>query len=649
MSSKFLLILLLIPLISAVLSYFLSNSSKFSSLSAFISSCLISSTFLISLVNLIPSLEFAESSGYKSLHFHISDWFLMGKYYAPLAVKFDRLSSIFTLVITGVGSLIHFFSIGYMSNDPGKGRFFMLLNFFIFFMLLLVLSDNMLGMFAGWEGVGICSYLLISFWFNEDKNCFAGFKAFIVNRIADVFLILAICFFLVNFGTLDFDVISQKIKFLDPKIIELVALFILIGAIGKSAQFPLHVWLPDAMAGPTPVSALIHAATMVTSGVYIISRFNVLFMNAPLVSLLILILGSITAILGAISAAAQYDLKKILAFSTLSQLGFMFMALGAGAYSTAVFHVVTHAFFKACLFLSAGSVIHAAHHEQDIRMLGGIYKKMPLTFLAYLAGALALAGFPYTSGFFSKDQIIWSVFSNPSLLQDKATLLYPYSFISNNVTLISKCTWAVAVLSAFLTAFYMTRSIVIGFLGSYKGHEEIKESSVLMTAPIIILATLSLFGGIYLSFFYDHLLQWTREDFSFGLDYISQMPSYHFVENLSIMNSFLGILLAVFLYVFVPKATEKLRYKFINLNQICFNSFYINELYRFMIISPFNFINRSLYYVIDKYVVEGSLESFANVIQESSHALKQMQGGRLQYYLLAFFSTLVIILIFLIY
>ncbi len=396
----------------------------------------------------------------------------------------DHLSSLMTLIITGVGFLIHVFAIGYMHKDPGFSRFFAYLNFFVGMMLILVLGDSLPVLFVGWEGVGVASYLLIGFWYTDFKNDDAARKAFIVNRIGDAFFMLGMFLLFSQFGTLEISgiqsaITAQNLQFGNPTL-ELAALFLLLGAAGKSAQLPLSTWLPDAMAGPTPVSALIHAATMVTGGVYLISRMHFVYELAPNASAFVAWVGALTALYGALCAIAQTDIKKILAYSTISQLGYMFLAVGAGAYWAGIFHVMTHAFFKALLFLASGSVIHALEGEQDVRKMGGLRKFLPTTHLVSLIGVLAIAGIIPFAGFWSKDAILESAFTTP----------FGGGELGGYVL------WFIGIAVAFLTAFYMWRWYSLVFLGDYRGKAHPHESPAVMTAPLWVLAGLSTVGGL---------------------------------------------------------------------------------------------------------------------------------------------------------
>jgi len=422
-------------------------------------------------------------------------WMHVSGLKVDLAFQVDQLSAVMLLVVTGVGSLIHLFSVGYMREDPGYARYFAYLNLFIVFMLVLVLGSNLPVLFIGWEGVGLCSYLLIGFWFTDKANADAGKKAFIMNRIGDFGVLIAMFLLWRELGTLDFAQIAAKAPGTleaGGTIVTLITLFLFLGCTGKSAQIPLYTWLPDAMAGPTPVSALIHAATMVTAGVYLVARTNVLFAMAPISSAVVAGIGAVTALFAATIALRQYDIKKVLAYSTVSQLGYMFVGVGSAAYAAGVFHLVTHAFFKALLFLGAGSVIHAMHHAyhathshedaQDMRNMGGLRRSMPVTFWLMTLATLAIAGIPPLSGFFSKDEILASAFARG------AEMPIYYLF------------YACGVVAAFLTAFYMARLMAMTFLGESRvGAEEsrhLHEAPWIMTGPLLVLGVLAVIGGV---------------------------------------------------------------------------------------------------------------------------------------------------------
>src|SRR3954471_6300398 len=402
----------------------------------------------------------------KSITLDLFSWITAGKLSIPFSFLIDPLSSLFLLIITGIGFLIHLYSAGYMHEDEGFARFFTYLNLFVFFMLLLVLGNNYLIMFVGWEGVGLCSYLLIGFWFKNTAYNNAAKKAFIMNRVGDLGFLLGIVLIFITFGSISYHEVFEQAKGLSTgsPVLTAITLLLFIGAMGKSAQLPLYTWLPDAMAGPTPVSALIHAATMVTAGIFMVVRSNVFYSISQTASELVAIVGAVTALFAATIGVFQNDIKKILAYSTVSQLGLMFLGLGAGAYSSSVFHVTTHAFFKALLFLGAGSVIHAMGGEQDIRKMGGLKKKIPVTFVTMLIGTIAISGIPPFSGFFSKDEILAHTYEHSKLL------------------------WLLGMIASMLTAFYMFRLLFLTFFGKFRGtHEQehhVHESPPSMTVPL---------------------------------------------------------------------------------------------------------------------------------------------------------------------
>ncbi|MBL8961679.1 MAG: NADH-quinone oxidoreductase subunit L [Gemmatimonadetes bacterium] len=431
-------------------------------------------------------------------------WMPAGNLTLDAAFQVDQLSMVMTMVITGVGSLIHVFSVGYMKEDPGYPRYFAYLNLFVFFMLILVLGASYPMLFVGWEGVGLCSYLLIGFWFSEKANADAGKKAFIVNRIGDFGFLVAMFLLFSHLGTLSFGGVSANASALPPVVVTAICLFMFLGCAGKSAQIPLYVWLPDAMAGPTPVSALIHAATMVTAGVYLVARSSVLFAMSPVASLTVAFVGALTALFAATIGLKQWDIKKVLAYSTVSQLGYMFVGVGVGAYAAGVFHLVTHAFFKALLFLGSGSVIYAMHqayhhthnHDdaQDMRNMGGLRQYMPVTFGLMWIATLAIAGIPPFAGFFSKDEILGAVFARThgSTLADATWLGIPGSALLYAI-------WAIGLTSALLTAIYMTRMMLYTFHGANRTGEaeraHLKEAPWVMTGPLVVLGVLSVAGG----------------------------------------------------------------------------------------------------------------------------------------------------------
>lgn len=554
----------------------------------------------------------------KSHEIFLFDWISAGSLKIPLSFLVDPLSSIMLLIITGVGFLIHIYSVGYMHDDAGFGKFFSYLNLFIFFMLLLVLGSNYIVMFIGWEGVGLCSYLLIGFWYTNSSYASAAKKAFVMNRIGDLGFLLGVFFIFTTFGSIEFSKIFPQAANMLPGdgTITLIALLLFIGACGKSAQLPLFTWLPDAMAGPTPVSALIHAATMVTAGIYMIARSNVLFDLAPMVQHLIAIIGLATALIGALIALTQTDIKKVLAYSTVSQLGYMFLGLGVGAYDGGFFHVITHAFFKALLFLGAGSVIHAMHHEQDMRHMGGLRKKLPITFITMLIGTLAIAGLPPFSGFFSKDEILAHVFEH------------------------SKVMWAIGVFTAFLTAFYMFRMLFLTFFGTYRGthhaEEKIHESPLSMTVPLIVLAILSAVGGFIgipeVLGGHHWLSQWLSP-------VIMHHPEAgdHSTEFMLMAITIAGVLISIGIawsrYVkqnHIPVPDEAQRPVLAN---ISYHKFYLDEIYDAIIRKPLDGLSTFFYKIVDNKIVDGIVNGIGWGTSEASKGLRLLQSGNVGFYI----------------
>lgn len=552
------------------------------------------------------------------LHQNLFRWISLGDLNLEFAFSFDRLTAVMCLVITGIGSLIHLYSTAYMEEDESVHRFFSYLNLFLFSMLILVLGSSLPVLFVGWEGVGLCSYLLIGFWFKNSNYASAGRKAFVVNRIGDAGFLLGSFLIWHQFGTFEFSEISSAIA-ANPgltSLYTLAALGLFVGATGKSAQIPLFVWLPDAMAGPTPVSALIHAATMVTAGVYLIARCNVLFSAAPEIQALVVIIAALTAFVAAFTALTQNDIKKVLAYSTVSQLGFMFLAAGSGAYWVALFHVVTHAFFKACLFLCAGSVIHGCHHEQDMREMGGLWKKMPITFATYLLATLAIAGICPLSGYYSKHAILASLEHFDSELLE------------------SSIVWILrlATLTAFMTAFYMTRSLVMTFFGSYRGHAHPHESPFRMTIPLIVLAALSVVGGFL----------------PLG-EYVSGVLPFHSHHAESIIDGlvhswvgFLGIGLGIVFYLFVPTIPELIAKLSGPLAALSRGKFFLDEIYSAFIVKPLQGAASFLFQVVDQGIIDGAVNGAGAVTEASGEVLRGVQTGQIRHYALAIASATVL-------
>lgn len=546
----------------------------------------------------------------------------------PFAFQVDQLSSLFLLIITGIGFLIHLYSAAYMHEEEEQhfGRYFAYLNLFVFSMLLLVLGSNYVIMFIGWEGVGLCSYLLIGYWFKNDNYNYAAKKAFVMNRIGDLGFLLAVFWLILKLGTVNYGDVFANVDKLSSFDITAITILLFVGAMGKSAQIPLYTWLPDAMAGPTPVSALIHAATMVTAGIYMIARSNILYTLAPVSQTLVAIVGLATAIFAATIALKQNDIKKVLAYSTVSQLGYMFLGLGVGAYTGAVFHVMTHAFFKALLFLGAGSVIHAMHHEQDIRKMGGLKKYMPITHITFLLACLAIAGIPPFSGFFSKDEILMAAYN--------ANPLYYY----------------IGMAGALMTAFYMFRLYTMTFLGSFRGtHEQqhhLHESPSAMTIPLIVLAILSVFGGfvgIPEVFAKDaHSLE------HFLAPIFAESAKLAHAHHLSATQEYImmgvstvliiGIILfAVSKYKKVDASGENTGFA-----KLLENKWYVDELYDAIIIKPLHLLSVFFKNIIEKSGIDGMVNGVGKLVGYGSRQLRLLQSGQVGNYILIMVMIMVV-------
>lgn len=572
----------------------------------------------------------------KQGHTHVAnlfDFISVGKLSIPFAFQVDQLSSLFLLIITGVGFLIHLYSAAYMHEERNEhfARYFSYLNLFVFSMLLLVLGANYVIMFIGWEGVGLCSYLLIGYWFKTTEYNNAAKKAFVMNRIGDLGFLIAIFWLIAKLGTVTFNTPGHSGVFdlyrnLTPTDITGITLLLFVGATGKSAQIPLYTWLPDAMAGPTPVSALIHAATMVTAGIYMIARSNILYTMAPVTQSLVAAVGLATAIFAATIALKQNDIKKVLAYSTVSQLGYMFLGLGVGAYTGAVFHVMTHAFFKALLFLGAGSVIHAMHHEQDIRNMGGLRKYLPTTHFTFLIGCIAIAGIPPFSGFFSKDEILAAAFAKDPI--------YYY----------------LGVAGAAMTAFYMFRLYATTFLGSFRGTEEQKhhlhESPAAMTIPLIVLAVLAFAGGFigipevlkpeshWLEHFLAPVFAATNEiKEAHHLDHNTE----YLLMGVSVGLAALAIFIAIARFSRKPDLNEATGF-----GKVLADKWYIDELYNAIIVKPLLWLAKILNTLFERKLIDGIVNGFGRLVNYSSRQVRLLQSGLVgNYVLLMVLSMLV--------
>lgn len=563
---------------------------------------------------------------------HVTEYFNFisaGTLKIPFAFQIDALSSLFLLIITGVGFLIHMYSASYMHQESKEhyARYFSYLNLFVFSMLLLVMGANFVILFIGWEGVGLCSYLLIGYWFKNTEYNYAARKAFIMNRIGDLAFLIAIFWIIAKIGSVSFaDVLSSEgLQKLSASDITVITLLLFIGATGKSAQIPLYTWLPDAMAGPTPVSALIHAATMVTAGIYMIARSNMLYSMSGVTQQVVAITGLATALLAASIALKQNDIKKILAYSTVSQLGYMFLALGVGAYTAAVFHVMTHAFFKALLFLGSGSVIHAMGGEQDIRKMGGIGKKLKITYFTFLVGCIAIAGIPPFSGFFSKDAILLSVF-------EKNPVLY-----------------GVALFGALLTAFYMFRLFFITFTGSFRGTQDqahhMHESPFLMTAPLMILAVLSVLGGFVgmpeaLAKGGDKLAAFLSPVLGIQNDH----PISHSTEYL-LMTLSTVLVLAVIGYAWFRFRNYQPREEK-GFGKILENKWYVDELYDKMIVKPVQKLAAFLNDFFEKNIVDGVVNGVGKLVLYGGRQLRLLQSGQVGSYILLMVLSVLLLLVY---
>lgn len=623
MEKNLVLLLLLSPFIGFLFNVFFGKKAG-KSVSGWVGTLAIVLPFLLSV-----SFFMQVSASHQAIKVSLFDWIRVSNFKLDFGVLLDQLSLLWLLFVTGIGSLIHMYSISYMHDDENMHKFFAYLNLFVFFMITLVVGSNLLVMFIGWEGVGLCSYLLIGFWHkNQDYND-AAKKAFIMNRIGDLgfligMFILAYCYNSLDYGVMQSGIINKN-PVASDSLLSAAALCLFIGACGKSAQLPLYTWLPDAMAGPTPVSALIHAATMVTAGIFMVTRMNFVFELTPLVQEIIMVVGVLTALVAASIGLLQNDIKKVLAYSTVSQLGLMFLALGMGAYTVAVFHVITHAFFKACLFLGSGSVIHALHGEQDMRNMGGLKKYMPVTFWTMMISTLAIAGiFPF-AGFWSKDEILMVAFEH-------------------NLSL-----WVIASIASIMTAFYMFRLMYLTFFREFRGTEEQKhhlhESPSLITIPLVILAALATIGGLinlpgshWLDHFIEPVLATKHELHPLGGQEFMLM-------GIALAGAVIGIFWAYNKYLkqgFVPKDDAQIS----GFSKIVYNKYYVDEFYTFLIVKPLNslsnFFRTTLETALGKVVF--SFGSAANGLAAQG---RKLHTGSIGLYLFAFVLGVCAIIIYL--
>jgi NADH-quinone oxidoreductase subunit L len=626
--------------------------------------------FVIALINFVGLLRTELHEPIVESYF---SWLPVGSLQIAAALQLDQLSIVMTLIVTGVGFLIHVFSVGYMHEDPGYARYFAYLNLFVFFMLVLVLGANYPVMFVGWEGVGLCSYLLIGFWFQDREKADAGKKAFIVNRIGDFGFLVAMFLMFAHLDTLDFGQVFNRAPATlsyGGSVVTMITLFLFLGATGKSAQIPLYTWLPDAMAGPTPVSALIHAATMVTAGVYMVARSSVLFAMAPTTMIVVAGVGALTALFAATIGLAQYDIKKVLAYSTVSQLGYMFVGVGIGAYSAGIFHLMTHAFFKALLFLGSGSVIHAMHHAlhhthkdwdaQDMRNMGGLKKYLPITWVTMWIGTLAIAGVWPFAGFFSKDEIIW---------QTAARAVGPFADWF-------AVFWGMSLAAAVLTAFYMTRLMVMTFHGQNRTGEKeahhLHESPRVMTVPLVVLAFLSIVGG-WLNvpkaiaavpmLGWLPSMEWLHEwlhPITAGADDVIARQVGRFAEVAPLgggevfwaLASF-GMALAVILLsrlvlerrrVLVATQAPEPR----GLRRVLWRKWYVDEIYNALIVQPVLFLSKLFWKVIDQGLIDGLVNGSGYLARGVGWLGSRFQTGQLNTYAFAVVVGVLVILGFVI-
>jgi NADH-quinone oxidoreductase subunit L len=555
----------------------------------------------------------------------------VGSLVIPFEFLVDPLSSLFLLIITGIGFLIHLYSTAYMHEEEPMhfGRYFAYLNLFVFSMLLLVLGGNYVVMFIGWEGVGLCSYLLIGFWFKNNNYNAAAKKAFIMNRIGDLGFLLAVFWLIVKLGTVSYASVFAAVGQLSATDITIITTLLFVGAMGKSAQIPLYTWLPDAMAGPTPVSALIHAATMVTAGIYMIARSNILYTMAPATQTLVAIIGLSTAIFAATIALKQNDIKKVLAYSTVSQLGYMFLGLGVGAYTGAVFHVMTHAFFKALLFLGAGSVIHAMHHEQDITKMGGLKSKLPITHLTFLLGCIAIAGVPPFSGFFSKDEILMAAYATNPIF------------------------YYVGMGGALLTAFYMFRLYSLTFLGNFRGtahqQEHLHESPIAMTLPLMVLAFFAVVAGFIgipeLFAPNAHALEHFLAPVFAGSAALAHAHHIEHATEWILMGTATTIILIVIVYAITKFKKYSSTEPNTGIGKVLENKWYIDELYDTVIVNPLHWFAGFLKNTIEKYVIDGTVNGVGKLVGYGSRQFRLIQSGQVGSYILMMVMALVLFII----
>ena len=633
-------------LINGLLGKKIKNEKVIGSIGAFAVFC----SFIVSVMTFSKLIGLPDAE--RSVNIKIFTWMTAGTFNADIAFLIDPLSCLMLLVVTGIGTLIHIYSIGYMHGEEGFYRFFAYLNLFVFSMLLLVTGNNLMLMFVGWEGVGLCSYLLIGYYFHKKSAGDAGKKAFVMNRVGDFGFLLGTFTLFWWLGqthgiwTIQFTELAKNANlFPTGGVVTVITLCFFVGATGKSAQIPLYTWLPDAMEGPTPVSALIHAATMVTAGVYMIGRMSFLFIRSPETMMTVAIIGACTAFFAATIGTAQNDIKRVLAYSTVSQLGYMFIAMGVGAFTAGVFHLMTHAFFKACLFLGSGAVIHSMHHAlhhvhsyddaQDMRNMGGLAKYMPATYGTFLIATIAIAGIPGFSGFFSKDEILWQAFSNP---------------LHGNVNMLI---WGLGACAALLTAFYMFRLVFMTFHGTCRikpgAEKALHESPFVIVFPLIVLAILSIVGG-YIGLpkligdlvggVPNYLEHYLSPVFANANEYMHAHAHHgehsHSLEwglmGVSVVIALVGITIAYMLYIVNPEIPRKFTNAFPGLHRAVYNKWYIDELYDFIFVNPCKALGRFLWKGFDVVVIDGIVNGVAQAVMGVGGVIRYMQTGQIHNY-----------------
>ncbi|HTS00136.1 MAG TPA: NADH-quinone oxidoreductase subunit L [Bacteroidota bacterium] len=621
----------LLPLAGFILNGLLGARLRSEAVSGIVGCAAVGGSFLIALMCLVQLLGLPPAQ--RVIDVPYAPWIAAGSFHADMAFQVDQLSVLMMLVVTGVGFLIHVYSIGYMHGDPGFWRFFAYLNLFIVAMLILILADNFLLMFLGWEGVGLCSYLLIGFWydrkFEKGTTAEAAKKAFVVNRIGDFGFLIGMFLIFVTFGSLKFQTVFAQAAALPvgTPVALWIALALFLGATGKSAQIPLFVWLPDAMAGPTPVSALIHAATMVTAGVYMVARCAVLYAIAPGAMAVVAVIGVLTALMAATIGLVQNDIKKVLAYSTISQLGYMFLALGVGAFSAGLFHVMTHAFFKALLFLGSGAVIHAMHDEQDIRKMGGLRAALPVTFWTFLAGTIAIAGIPPFAGFFSKDEILWNAFARGNWVL-----------------------WAAGAAGAGLTALYMFRLVALTFTGEPRWEKGTHphEAPMTMAVPLVILAFLSIVGGFIGwpeslggSNAFERWLEPVFAPAGEKLALVAYPGAFteYMLMACSVAIALGGAYLAYAWYARHREIPGALVRRFAGVYRVLLNKYYVDEVYEGAVVQPtVKTAEVLLWKGVDVTLIDGFVNGLARAAAAAGGALRRVQTGVVQNYVLVFLA-----------